>query len=323
MGSACRSAAILRAPCGQIPYPRQRAQLFLEPEASAFAKRLGERNRLHAVGHSVFPKIAEEDGAVPHLGGTGSDACGKFPVLREVGAEHALLYGSNAVGPRLLDGIRVAEFLREVHRFRPVEGPRIVGAGRHAIAAPDAAVVVDLDDPVIPPERSVYGAHLDAWRVVALHARSGQEVLCPELLLDLEDLDPLLPLGHEVLPTAPLRALSTSVAPGEVDEHDPLFALTGEGAGIRRGPPDDLEDPVGREEADRPGRDAAGDELEESAPRDLPVLAFAHHPSSWTFFAHFMRCSQNVSPWPMQASRSCITPEPIPAATPSWNPSSR
>src|SRR3990170_2432656 len=106
MGSACRSAAILRAPCGQVPYPRQRSQLLLEPEASAFAERLGERNRLHAVGHGIFPKITEEDGAISHLGGTGSDARGEFPVLREVGAEHALLHDSNAVGPRLFDGIR-------------------------------------------------------------------------------------------------------------------------------------------------------------------------------------------------------------------------
>ena len=87
------------------------------------------------------------------------------------------------------------------------EGPRLVGAGHHAVAAADTGVPIHHDDAIGPLERGPGGADVHAGRVLAVLAHHRQiGHMAPEVVLhlDLADPDRLLqvPLGLGRCPQA-------------------------------------------------------------------------------------------------------------------------
>src|SRR3990170_304068 len=322
------NASMLLPPRGQVPHARFRAELRLEPEPGPLRERLRERQRLDAVRDGVLPQVAEVDRAVPHLLRARRDARGQLPLLRPVRTEHAFLDRSLAVWPRLLDRVRVGHLCGGVCGLPPVERARAVRARRHAVPAADAPVVVDEHDPVVPPERRADRADLQARGILALHTRAGEEVLRPELVLDLEDRDPLLALRDEVRIAAPDRALPAPVALREVDQHDPLGVRPGDRAGVEGRRADNLENLVREQDAEGACGQPGGRDLQEPPSsrvevRQLVLLGIRHVSYPLGRLVHCREYSQYGAPWPMHASRRVVTPDPSASATPSWNPTSR
>ena len=121
-----------------------------------------------------------------------------------------------------------------------VEVPGPVRAGLDAVAAADASVVVDEDEPVVPLVRREHGAHGDAGRVVAVVAEQGEVPgaglrVLPDL--GVPDPGPEDALLHVVLVLARDRASPAANAPAEVDDHRPAvvhFVASREGVVVLR-----------------------------------------------------------------------------------------
>src|ERR1039458_4054132 len=101
------------------------------------------------------------------------DAGGVAALARALDTEGALL--DHALGPRAVAevvGVGI-DFVFGNGRGFPVEVPRAVGAGRHAVAAADAPVVIDDHDAVLLSPGGACRADLGAGRILALLAADG------------------------------------------------------------------------------------------------------------------------------------------------------
>ena len=92
-----------------------------------------------------------------------STQCGMPPGVDAARAQRAAFHGAFPAGR-----IRLLILQRLMH-----EGPRLVGAGHHAVAAADADMAVHQHDAVRALERSAGGADIDARRVRAVLAHDG------------------------------------------------------------------------------------------------------------------------------------------------------
>ena len=100
--------------------------------------------------------------------GAGDDAARQQALGRALHAEGALLDDALGARRRLADDGDAGR--RFLHRRAPVEDAVVVGAGDHAVAAADAAVVVHVDDAVGHLVGRLRRTGLHAGRVVAVEA---------------------------------------------------------------------------------------------------------------------------------------------------------
>mgnify|MGYP006207696207 CR=1 FL=1 len=155
MGCCCTGTGI-ESRIEKVKEARARTQLFLENEDPLVLEypanlRLGieqvakdpstGRARLQAGGQLADPGTVQAEGALLH-----------YPLRADAIGEIALV-GVDLLGGNL-GGL-------------PVEAARVIGTGRLAVAAANAPVVVDDDDPILLTPRRFDGTCFDARRVVA------------------------------------------------------------------------------------------------------------------------------------------------------------
>jgi len=113
-------------------------------------------------GAALLVEVAEDAG----VGRTVHDTRRVETLLDAVAAERALL--DDALRSRL---DVAGPFFGHVFGFVPVEHPRVVRTGCHAVATADTLVIVDLDDAVVAGVRRVDRTDLDAGRILAVLTR--------------------------------------------------------------------------------------------------------------------------------------------------------
>ena len=174
---------------------------------------------------------------------------GRLPPLARALRAHVALLG-DAARPRAVTEVvgYGIDLGRRNLRLGPVEVTRPVGTGRHAVAAADAPVVVDDDDPIGLLPGGLHRACLDAGRVLALHALDrhvelafdrdrggvvvvlgGLQVHRPLVHLQHADVPHLRVTSLIVLLDAPGDAVPVALALGDVQR------VAEQGAGDRRG----------------------------------------------------------------------------------------
>ena len=121
-------------------------------------------------------------------------------------------------------------FGREL-RGAPVEEAPMVGTGRHAHAAANAAALVNEDNALFGVVGCRHRADIDAGGILAVEARCGHEVGAATGEVYEVDLNPLLPLRDKMPYGTCLRALwrrsngYTPLALLQVDDHAPGMNL--------------------------------------------------------------------------------------------------
>jgi len=172
-------------------------------------------------------------------------AVGEGAAAYHVRAEVALHDGAPLGGHLVLCAVARQLCLGGHWCLAPVEEPPVVGAGRHADAAADAAVLVDEYRALGSGEGRSDRADVDAGGILTLLARRRDELSAAARQVAFKHLDPLHGLRREVALDAGGGALGrlpdalAAVAVAKVDDHRPLAdAATGSARGIAHGPDD-------------------------------------------------------------------------------------
>jgi hypothetical protein len=198
-------------------------EVFLQTICLVTGQELGKPDHHFAVGGKVFFQVA----IIYSFVGASRDTVGQPSDTGHIGAEVAL-HNRSFLGRDLVLHVVVDEQgFRGNGGLPPVKEPPVVGTGRHAKSAADAALLVDEDYALRGYPGSADRANAYAGGILTLHARSGNKLSAAPGEVKLVHLYPLLRLRDEVTfytgegTLGRLVQTAATIAPLEVNNHSP------------------------------------------------------------------------------------------------------